>query len=157
MAQQTQEHADLLLKLYQLRREPRLLKARSWFVPNFNAKSLKERRQKYPRGSKAYARMRMVISYWEMAAAMVNRGLIDPDLFFESGQEQEAWIVWERIRELAPTVRAEYKNPFVWGQLEALAKRIEQWYDKRAPGSAKALREAMAKGAAMAAGAQGRS
>jgi hypothetical protein len=31
--------------------------------------------------------MRMVVSYWEMAASIVNRGLIDEEFFFENSGE----------------------------------------------------------------------
>jgi len=41
----------------------------------------------------------MVISYWEMVASIVNRGLINDELFFESNGE--IWVVWDRMRRCA--------------------------------------------------------
>lgn len=141
MGQVTHEQANLLLKLYDLRREPRLREARAWFGQNFDAKTPEEMNRKYPMGSESNANFRMVVSYWDMAAGLVNRGLIDDDLFFESSGE--AWFVWERLRALAPGMRAASKNPHAWGQLEALAKRIEEWQESRAPGHTAAMRQRM--------------
>jgi hypothetical protein len=134
----TYEQANLLLRLYDMRREPRLREARAWFATNFNAQSAEEIGQKYPQGSEANASFRMVVSYWEMAAGMVNRGLIDDDLFFENSGE--GFMVYDRIRELLPGMRASYHNPHAFGQLEAFGKRMEAWQERRAPGAVAAMR-----------------
>jgi hypothetical protein len=141
MGQVTHEQANLLLRLYELRREPRLREARAWFVANFDAKTPEEVNKKCPMGSEANASLRMVLSYWEMAAGLANRGLIDDELFFENSGE--ALYIWERLRAVAPAMRAAYKNPHAWGQLEALAKRMEEWQEKRAPGHMAAMRQRM--------------
>ena len=125
MGEVTHEQANLLLKLYDLRREPRLREARAWYGQHFDAKNTEEMNKKYPIGSEGNAFFRMVVSYWDMAAGLVNRGLIDDELFFESSGE--AWFVWERLRPLARGMRAASNNPRAWGQLEALAKRMEEW------------------------------
>lgn len=139
MGQVTHEQANLLLKLYDLRREPRLREARAWFTAHFDANTPDELNRKYPHGSEGNVNMRMVVSYWDLAAGLVNRGLIDDELFFESAGE--AWFVWERLRELAPAMRAAFKNPHAWAQLEALAKRFEQWQERRSPGHIAAMRQ----------------
>lgn len=141
MGEVTHEQANLLLKLYDLRREPRLREARAWYGQHFDAKNTEEMNKKYPIGSEGNAFFRMVVSYWDMAAGLVNRGLIDDELFFESSGE--AWFVWERLRPLAPGMRAASNNPRAWGQLEALAKRMEEWQEQRAPGHLAAMRQRM--------------
>ena len=141
MGDVTHKQANLLLKLYDLRREPRLREARAWFVQNFDAKTQEEMSKKYPMGSEANASFRMVVTYWEMAASLVNRGLIEDELFFENAGE--AWFVWERLRALAPGVRAASKNPHAWSHLEALAKRMEEWQERRAPGHMATMRQRM--------------
>jgi hypothetical protein len=134
----TYEQANLLLRLFELRRETRLREARAWFATNFNARSAEEMAQKYPQGSEENASIRMVISYWEMAASMANRGLIDDEFFFENSGE--GFLVYDRIRELLPGIRASYHNPHTFSQLEALGKRMEAWQEKRAPGAVAAMR-----------------
>ena len=139
MAEITHEQANLLLKLYDLRREPKLREARAWFGQSFDAQTPEEMSKRYPIGSEGNAYFRMVVSYWDMAAGLVNRGLIDDELFFESSGE--AWFVWERLRPLATGMRTASKNPHAWSQLEALAKRMEEWQERRAPGHMAAMRQ----------------
>ena len=94
-----------------------------------------------PPGSKENTYMRMVLGYWEMVASIVNRGLINDELFFESNGE--IWVVWDRIRNVVPTWRTAFKNPTVFCNLENVCKRFEAWREKRAPGSSAAMRQMM--------------
>lgn len=142
MGDVTHEQVNLMLRLYDIRREPRLREAREWFMTNFNATSAEEMMKLCPPGSQENAFMRMVISYWEMVASIVNRGLIDEALFFESSGEQ--WAVWERLKPILPVWRAMFKNPHVFEQLEEHNRRFEAWREKLAPGSTEAMRQLMA-------------
>ncbi len=92
MSEVTHEQANLLLRLYELRREPRLRQARQWFSDHYQADKPEEVMQKYPPGSEENTNVRMCVSYWEMCAGLANRGLIDDELFFENNGE--AWVVW---------------------------------------------------------------
>ena len=139
MGTATHDHADLLLRLYELRREPRLREAREWYFANFHVTSAEDMNRKFPMGSTENASIRMVASYWDMAASLVNRGLIDEDLFFENTGEQ--WVVWERLRPTIAAARAGMKNPHYMGNLEEHAKRLEAWREKRAPGANEAMRQ----------------
>jgi hypothetical protein len=134
--------AELLLRLYDLRREAKLREAREWFTREFHPKSFEEFLQLCPPGSEKNAYFRMDVSYWEMAASIVNHGLIKEDLFFEN--TGECWIVWDKIRHLVPTFREQNKNPTTWKNLETLAEKYEQWMSKRAPEALDALRKRLA-------------
>src|SRR5256884_6843772 len=48
--------------------------ARAWFTDNFHPTSPEDMIEKYPQGSEENTYIRMVISYWEMVASIVNRG-----------------------------------------------------------------------------------
>ena len=141
MAQVNYEEVNLMLRLYDLRREPRLREARAWFVENFHAGTPEELMTKYPQGSQENTYIRMVISYWEMVASIVNRGMINDELFFESNGE--IWVVWDRMRTIVPTWRAAFKNPTLFAGIEETCKRLEVWREKRAPGSTAAMRQMM--------------
>ena len=130
--------AELLLRLYDLRREARLRQAREWVVREFEAKTLDEYGQQCPPGSEKNAFFRMTISYWDMAASLVNNGLIKEEFFFEN--TTEFWIIWDKMRKLAPILRESNKNPLLWKNLETLAEKYEQWMAKRAPQALEALR-----------------
>jgi hypothetical protein len=131
--------AELLLRLYELRREDRLREAREWFMKEMKMESAQDFAARVPRGSREHASYRMVTSYWEMAASLVNRGLINEDLFFEN--TGELWIVWQKIKHLAPSTRETLKNPHAWKNLETVAERFEKWMSKRAPEALDALRD----------------
>ena len=79
--------AELLLKLYDLRREEKLRQAREWFVKEFHVKAFEEIGQRWPAGSPGNSFFRMVVSYWEMAASIVNHGLIKEKLLFQTNAE----------------------------------------------------------------------
>jgi hypothetical protein len=142
MGQVTHEQANLVLRLYELRREPRLREARAWFLADFEASTPEEFLRKYPPGSEENASARMVISYWEMAAGLANRGLMDDELFFENSIE--GWLVWDKVKALASPQRAASKNPTYLAQLEKFAERFEAWRDRVAPGSLEAFQQTRA-------------
>src|SRR3989304_1056293 len=102
----THADAELLLKLYDLRREARLRQARDWFFNKFAPTSMQEMQQLAPPGSDENAYMRMVTSYWETACALLNHGLIHEDLFFETTGEQ--YMVWVRLEPFLPEIRQQY-------------------------------------------------
>ena len=141
MGEVTHEQVKLMLQLYEMRREPRMREARDWYFSKFRPVSLEDVYKQAPMGSAANASMRMVTSYWEMVASIVNRGLIDEEFFFENSGEQ--WAVWERIRAYVPAMRARNKNPHYYGNLETHVNRLEAWREKRAPGSSAAMRQMM--------------
>ena len=80
----TYEDANLLLRLYELRRDERMRTARTWFARNFRAGTLEEFDKLCPADSEENASFRMVVSYWEMAASFVTRGILHQDLFMQN-------------------------------------------------------------------------
>ena len=84
----TPADAELVMRIYELRREDTLRKARHFMVFGFQPKTLDELRA-VSRDMTATdnAAWRQVLSYWEMAASLVLRGAVDPDLFLDSNGE----------------------------------------------------------------------
>jgi hypothetical protein len=84
----TAADAELVLRLYELRREETLRKARRFLVFDFNPKTLEELRA-VTRDTKSQFNpyWRQAMSFWEMAHSMVLRGAVDPDLFLDSNVE----------------------------------------------------------------------
>ncbi|MGH9740741.1 MAG: DUF4760 domain-containing protein [Candidatus Acidiferrum sp.] len=141
MSQVTYDEVNLMLKLYEIRREPRLRQARAWFLEHFRPASPEDMVKKYPQGGEEDIFIRMVISYWEMVAGIVNRGLINDELFFESNGE--IWVVWDRMRSVVPVWRAAFKNPQLFLSIEETCRRLEAWRERKAPGSTAAMRQMM--------------
>jgi len=80
-----QEEAGLILKLYELRREETMRKARDWYFRDFNPQSVADVMAAMFGEHSAY--LRMVVSYWDMAAGLVNNGAISLQLFNETNGE----------------------------------------------------------------------
>ena len=84
----TTADAELILKLYDIRRESVMRKARAFvafeFAPKTNAELLRVQRGI---GTDENAQWRQVISYWEMAASFCLRGAVDAELFLDSNAE----------------------------------------------------------------------
>lgn len=131
--------AELLLRLYDLRREAKLRQAREWMLREFRADSIEEFYQRFPAGTPENASFRMVVTYWDMVASVVNHGLINEEFFFES--TSEFWAAWEKIKGLAPAWREKRKNSLLWKNLEILAEKYEKWMAKRAPEALETFRQ----------------
>jgi len=82
------EEADLILKLYELRREPTMRKARDWYFLEFNPQSIAD--VKDALFGEHSGHLRMVMTYWDMAAALVNHGAISRELFNDTNGEHIA-------------------------------------------------------------------
>src|SRR5215216_1831743 len=105
----THDDANLVLRLYEMRREDRLRKARAWFAGNFKGVSTIEQFQKLcAPGSDENASFRMVTTYWDMAASFVTNGVLNEVLLYESGRE--LLFVWERSRDYIGAFREAYKD-----------------------------------------------
>src|SRR5258708_2817486 len=83
----TYEDANLLLRLYELRREDKLRQARDWFTKKFKVSTLEEFQKLCPQGSEEHAYFRMVTSYWDMAASFVTGGVLHEELFMQNSRE----------------------------------------------------------------------
>jgi hypothetical protein len=116
MAQSTYDDANLILRLYELRREDKMRAARNWFVANFRPKSMAEMGELCPPGTEANAYYRQVVSYWDMAGSFVNSGVMNADLFFMN--TREVLLVWERVRPIIGEARTAFKDPSYLANLE---------------------------------------
>lgn len=114
------ESADLILKLYDLRREETMREGRKWFL-NFMPSDVAEIMQAMvdPKTSGFY---RMVLSYWDMAASFANRGAIDKEMFIETSSE--SLIVFSKIEPFIEEIRTTMGNPAYAKNLEELAMSI---------------------------------
>lgn len=110
------ESADLILKLYDLRREPTMREARNWFI-SFFPESADEIIQTLidPRTSAFY---RMVTSYWDMAASFVNHGAIDEEMFNDTVGEHI--VIFSKIHPFLPELREKMGSQKVLANLEKL-------------------------------------
>jgi hypothetical protein len=113
-----QAEADLILKLYELRREPVMREARNWFF-SFNPKNPQDFMDVLTSDKSGY--YRMVVSYWDMAASLVHNGAIDAKMFNEANGEHV--FVYAKVEPFLAELRAE-GNPTYLEHLEKLVKEM---------------------------------
>jgi hypothetical protein len=119
--------ADLILKLYELRREKTMREARNWFF-TFN-----------PQGREDFIDVltsdksglyRMVISYWDMACSLVNHGAIDMEMFNDANGEH--LFVYAKLQPFLPALREDMGNPNFLAHLEKVVKDCPDYETKLA-------------------------
>lgn len=108
------ESADLILKLYDLRREETMRKARNWIF-GFNPKNAEEYGQTMM-DPEVGGYLRMVTSYWDMAAALVNHGAIDAEMFNDTVGEHI--MIFAKIEPLLADLREQWQMPDAFKHLE---------------------------------------
>jgi hypothetical protein len=131
--QATYDDANLILRLYELRREDKMRAARSWFAANFRPKTVEEMNHLAAPGTPENANMRQVTSYFEMVASFITSGVLNKELYFQSGGE--LLLTYLRIRAVLPAMREVRKNPMAFKNLETVGEEFLAWYDSKGPGA----------------------
>ncbi len=113
------DSANLLLKLYELRREPTMREARDWYARDFNPTTIDEVTAALMGPNSG--RFRMVTSYWDMAASFVNNGAIDEQMFNDANGEQA--VVFAKIEPFVGEYRQRMGSEAYFAQLEKLVMK----------------------------------
>jgi hypothetical protein len=143
MVEERYEQINLMLRLYEMRREEKLRKARTWFVNEYvPPASPEEFMLRYPPASEENAYIRMVVSYWDLCSSIFNKGLLEEDTYHQASGE--AWVVWEKIKGITPAWRAAFGNPLILAELESYVAKLDAWREKHAPGTTERTRQMMA-------------
>jgi hypothetical protein len=114
-----QEDANLILKLYDLRREPVMREARNWFF-SFNPTTTAEYMDAIMGEHSGH--LRMVITYWDMAASLVNNGAIDEQMFNDANGEH--LFIFAKIEPILEGLRQQWNAPDMLKHYETLIRRI---------------------------------
>lgn len=98
------EHESMIgiLKLYELRSEATMRKARDWFLTGFHPESTQDILNVLV--GEHSAEFRMVASYWDMAAAFVVFGAINGDMF--NAINTEHVVVYAKLEPFLSELRA---------------------------------------------------
>jgi hypothetical protein len=130
----TPHDANLVLKLYDLRREAEMRKARSWFGAEFwpqSAADVLKVVNAFPSQENAW--MRQVGGYWDMAASLVLHGALNEELFLQPGISGEMFFIFAKIHPFLKEMREKMNNPEAFANVEKVAtgsklarKRLER-------------------------------
>jgi hypothetical protein len=119
MATTPYESASLLLRLYELRREPTMREARNWYAFHFNPVTVDDAVEAMMGPNSPH--FRMVTSYWDMAASFVVNGAIDEQMFNDANGEQVG--VFAKMEPILADYRARLGNPKYLASLEQVVLR----------------------------------
>ena len=119
------ESADLILKLYDLRREEVMRKAREWYRKEFHPQSAEDVVNVLRGEHSDY--FRMVTSYWEMAASFVNNGVIDWKMFMEANPGEPVNVfakLYPYLKSLRSMFASKYDESEAFQHLEQLVMKL---------------------------------
>ncbi|MFZ0481561.1 MAG: hypothetical protein WAL71_20640 [Terriglobales bacterium] len=130
----TANDASVILRLYDLRRETEMRKARNWFLVDFWPQSADEILKIFSAlGSQENNWLRQVGSYWDMAAALVVQGAVHEELFLQPGCSGEMFFIFAKMQPFLKEMRQKMNNPDSWMNIEKVAtgsklarKRLER-------------------------------
>jgi hypothetical protein len=130
----TANDALVIMKLYDLRREAEMRKARNWFVVEFwplSADDFLKVANAFPSQENSW--IRQVGSYWDMAAALVLHGALNEELFLQPGCSGEMFFIFAKVQPFLKELRQKMNNPDAWSNIEKVAtgsklarKRLER-------------------------------
>ena len=130
----TAEDAQLVMKLYDLRREAEMRKARHFMTVEFwpkDADDLVKIVNSFPSQENAW--VRQVGGYWDMAASFVLQGALNEELFLQPGCSGEMFFVFAKFYPFLKEFREKTNNPDAFANIERVAtgsktgrKRLER-------------------------------
>ena len=122
------EDANLILRLYELRREEKMRESRAWFMSQFRPQTFDDVRAVLMPDHPGNTAFRMVVSYWDMAASFAVRGPLDADLLLESAGELIG--VWTLVEPFIAELREMIQMPEFLRNLEEVIQKVE-WASRR--------------------------
>jgi hypothetical protein len=143
----TAADAQLILQLYDLRREPEMRKARNWWVTGFWPESADDfLKIGWAMGSQENNWLRQVTGYWSMASSFVLHGALNQDLFIQPSVSGEMFLIFAKVHPFLKELRAKAGDPHMFENIEKVItgskfgrerlkftlKRVEMMREKRA-------------------------
>jgi hypothetical protein len=143
----TAADVQLILQLYDLRREAEMRKARNWWAGEFFPQNADDfLKVAWGMGTQENNWLRMVSGYWGMAASFVLQGALNEDLFLQPGFSGEMFLIYAKLHPFIKEIRQKLDDPHVflnvekvithtkWGRdrLQFMLKRVENMRQRMA-------------------------
>jgi hypothetical protein len=144
----TSTDAELIIKLYDLRREAELRKARNWWLVNFWPESADDfMKIGGAMGTQENNWLRQVAGYWSMIASLTLAGTVNQELVLDPSFSGEMFFIFAKVKPSLGELRAKMKNPRMFANVEKLVNASKQGRDwlTYVEGQVAARREAMTK------------
>jgi hypothetical protein len=142
----TAADAQLILQLYDLRREAEMRKARNWWAADFFPENADEFvKVARAMGTQENNWLRQVSGYWGLAASFVLQGVLNEELFLQPGFSGEMFLIYAKLQPFIKELREKTGDPHVflnvekvithtkWGRdrLQFMLKRVEMMRQRR--------------------------
>ncbi len=124
----TAEDAQIMMQLYDLRREPEMRKARQWYAGWWPANADEVLQVLNAFGTSENAWFRQVNGYWDMAASFVLRGVVNEELFFDNSGEM--WFILAKLQPFLKEVRQKANIPQGFVRVEKVATRTKDGHER---------------------------
>ncbi len=143
----TTADAELILKLYELRREPVMREARKFVIFEFHPKNEAELLEvQRGMGTPQNALWRQAVTYWEMASTLCLHGALDTELYFDASMEALAtyakfYELYKRatgVDFMPQTAKLIAQTPSAQQKVEGRKKAMEKSAEAAKPEAAKA-------------------
>ena len=146
----TAADAQLILQLYDLRREAEIRKARNWWLVTFWPESAEDfMKIGAASGTQENNWLRQVSGYWSMVASLTLAGTVNQELVLDPSFSGEMFFIFAKVKPFLEELRAKMKSPRMFANIEKLINSSKQGRDwlKYVEGQVAKRREAMAKAA----------
>ena len=144
----TAADAQLILQLYDLRREAEIRKARNWWLTTFWPESVEDfMKIGAAMGSQENNWLRQVSGYWSMVASLTLAGTVNQELVLDPSFGGEMFFIFAKVKPFLGELRTKMKNPRMFANIEKLinsSKQGREWL-KHIEGQVASRRDAMAK------------
>ena len=143
----TAADAQLILQLYDLRREAEMRKARNWWTGEFWPQSADDfLKVGWAMGTQENNWLRQVSGYWSMAASFVLQGALSQELFLQPAVSGEMLLIFAKVQPFLKELREKADDPHMFANIEQVItgskfgrerlkltiKRVERMREKRA-------------------------
>ncbi len=127
----TAADAQLILQLYDLRREAEMRKARHWWLIDFNPQSADDfMKVAWAFGSQENAWLRQVSGYWGIVTSFVQQGVLNEDLFLQPGFSGELFFIYAKIYPFVKEIRQKLDDPEFFLNVEKSVTRTKYGRDR---------------------------
>lgn len=138
--------AQLILELYDLRREAEMRKARHWWAMDFFPQNADDfLKVAWAMGTPDNNWLRQVGGYWGIVTSFVLAGVLNEELFLQPGFSGELFLIYAKIHPFVKDLREKLNDPEAflnlekavtrtkWGRnrLQFMMKRVETMREKR--------------------------
>jgi hypothetical protein len=143
----TAADAQVILQLYDLRREPEMRKARAWWLGEFWPSNIEDyKKVSSAMGTQENNWLRQVTGYWEMAASLVVHGTVSAELFVEPSFSAEMFFMFCKVSPFLKELRAQLSPTFLMNvETVATSSKKSREFLKRMEGNTAARRKARGK------------